>query len=44
MFDLILLFFTIGVFYAGFWSGGRYKTLREMFNALVGYIGGSPGK
>lgn len=40
MIDLILLFFCMGVFYAGFWCGGRYKSLKEMFGALRKYLGG----
>lgn len=33
MIDLILLGFTVGVFYGGFWLGSKYQTVSNLFSA-----------
>ena len=36
--DLILLCFVIGVFYLGFFLGGKYKTITETVSAAKKYL------
>ena len=39
MIDLILIAVFVGVFYAGFKLGNKYKTLTELFAAIKSRIG-----